>query len=185
MVPPPEFIPLAEDSGLFIPSANGFCARPAARRRPGSSHCVSPVNFSFRTSSWRAARDRACRRPARSRDHEGCPDRRFQDQDRPAFIANLERSPQSAAIIRAVIGLGRRLELPIVAEHVENDAQLAFPAREECSEVEGISSAAPNRSRATPGSSAGGWRYPACRRKCLRTQAVPHRECNPRASAHR
>jgi diguanylate cyclase (GGDEF)-like protein len=54
-----------------------------------------------------------------------------------AFIANLERSPQSAAIIRAVIGLGRGLELPIVAEGVENNAQLAFLAREACNEVQG------------------------------------------------
>jgi EAL domain-containing protein (putative c-di-GMP-specific phosphodiesterase class I) len=54
-----------------------------------------------------------------------------------AFISNLERSPQSAAIIRAVIGLARGLELPIVAEGVENNAQLAFLAREACNEVQG------------------------------------------------
>jgi diguanylate cyclase (GGDEF)-like protein/PAS domain S-box-containing protein len=54
-----------------------------------------------------------------------------------AFIANLERSPQSAAIIRAVIGLGGGLELPIVAEGVENNAQLAFLTREACNEVQG------------------------------------------------
>jgi EAL domain-containing protein (putative c-di-GMP-specific phosphodiesterase class I) len=53
------------------------------------------------------------------------------------FIANLEHSPQSAAIIRAVIGLGRGLELPIVAEGVENNAQLSFLAREACNEVQG------------------------------------------------
>jgi diguanylate cyclase (GGDEF)-like protein/PAS domain S-box-containing protein len=53
------------------------------------------------------------------------------------FIANLERSPQSAAIVRAVIGLGRGLELPIVAEGVETKSQLAFLAREACDEVQG------------------------------------------------
>jgi diguanylate cyclase (GGDEF)-like protein/PAS domain S-box-containing protein len=54
-----------------------------------------------------------------------------------AFIANLEHNPQSAAIIRAVIGLGRGLELPVVAEGVETKAQLAFLAVEACNEVQG------------------------------------------------
>ena len=54
-----------------------------------------------------------------------------------SFIANLERNPQSAAIIRAVIGLGRGLELPIVAEGVETKVQLAFLTREACDEVQG------------------------------------------------
>ena len=42
------------------------------------------------------------------------------------FIANLDHNPQSAAIIRAVIGLGRGLELPVVAEGVETKSQLDF-----------------------------------------------------------
>ena len=54
-----------------------------------------------------------------------------------AFIANLERSEQSAAIVRAVIGLGHGLKLPIIAEGVETQAQLAFLSRETCDEVQG------------------------------------------------
>jgi diguanylate cyclase (GGDEF)-like protein/PAS domain S-box-containing protein len=54
-----------------------------------------------------------------------------------AFIANLDQNPQSAAIIRAVIGLGHGLELPIVAEGVETRAQLDFLASESCDEVQG------------------------------------------------
>ncbi|MFI5015320.1 MAG: EAL domain-containing protein [Hyphomicrobiales bacterium] len=53
------------------------------------------------------------------------------------FVANLELNPQSAAIIRAVIGLGRGLGLPIVAEGVETEGQLAFLAHEACDEVQG------------------------------------------------
>ncbi len=53
------------------------------------------------------------------------------------FIANLDRNPQSAAIIRAVIGLGRGLDLPVIAEGVETQAQLEFLAREACDEVQG------------------------------------------------
>jgi EAL domain-containing protein (putative c-di-GMP-specific phosphodiesterase class I) len=53
------------------------------------------------------------------------------------FVANLDHSPQSAAIIRAVIGLGRGLELPIVAEGVETKSQLDFLTREACDQVQG------------------------------------------------
>jgi EAL domain-containing protein (putative c-di-GMP-specific phosphodiesterase class I) len=54
-----------------------------------------------------------------------------------AFISNLERNPQSAAIVRAVIGLGRGLDLPVVAEGVETQEQLDFLSRESCNEVQG------------------------------------------------
>jgi diguanylate cyclase (GGDEF)-like protein/PAS domain S-box-containing protein len=53
------------------------------------------------------------------------------------FIANLDHNPQSAAIIRAVIGLGRGLELPVVAEGVETKSQLDFLTREACDQVQG------------------------------------------------
>ena len=55
-----------------------------------------------------------------------------------AFISNLERNPQSAAIVRAVIGLGRGLDLPVVAEGVETQGQLAFLSREDCKEIQGF-----------------------------------------------
>ena len=54
-----------------------------------------------------------------------------------SFIANAER-PQSAAIIRAIIGLGRGLDLPVVAEGVETKEQLAFLSGESCQEVQGF-----------------------------------------------
>jgi diguanylate cyclase (GGDEF)-like protein/PAS domain S-box-containing protein len=54
-----------------------------------------------------------------------------------AFIANVG-SPQSAAIIRAIIGLGRGLDLPVVAEGVETKEQLAFLSGELCQEVQGF-----------------------------------------------
>jgi diguanylate cyclase (GGDEF)-like protein/PAS domain S-box-containing protein len=53
------------------------------------------------------------------------------------FISNLERNPQSAAIVRAVIGLGHGLKLPVVAEGVETEDQLSFLAKELCDEVQG------------------------------------------------
>ncbi len=54
-----------------------------------------------------------------------------------AFIANLERNPQAATIVRAVIALGRGLDLPVLAEGVETEAQLSFLAAESCDEMQG------------------------------------------------
>jgi EAL domain-containing protein (putative c-di-GMP-specific phosphodiesterase class I) len=55
-----------------------------------------------------------------------------------AFISNLDKNPQSAAIVRAIIGLGRALSLPVTAEGVETKEQLAFLTRERCDEVQGF-----------------------------------------------
>jgi EAL domain-containing protein (putative c-di-GMP-specific phosphodiesterase class I) len=54
-----------------------------------------------------------------------------------AFVSNLDKNPQSAAIIRAIIGLGRALSLPVTAEGVETKEQLAFLANESCDEIQG------------------------------------------------
>jgi diguanylate cyclase (GGDEF)-like protein/PAS domain S-box-containing protein len=55
-----------------------------------------------------------------------------------AFISSLGRDTQSAAIVRAVIGLARGLSVPVVAEGVETEEQLSFLAREACSEIQGF-----------------------------------------------
>jgi len=55
-----------------------------------------------------------------------------------SFVASLQYSPQSAAIVRAVIGLGRGLDLPVVAEGVETQEQLDFLTQESCSEIQGF-----------------------------------------------
>ena len=53
------------------------------------------------------------------------------------FVSNLDKNPQSAAIIRAIIGLGRALSLPVTAEGVETKEQLAFLANESCDQMQG------------------------------------------------
>jgi diguanylate cyclase (GGDEF)-like protein/PAS domain S-box-containing protein len=53
------------------------------------------------------------------------------------FISNLERNAQSAAIVRAVLGLGKNLNLLVVAEGVETNEQWAILRREHCDEVQG------------------------------------------------
>jgi diguanylate cyclase (GGDEF)-like protein len=53
------------------------------------------------------------------------------------FVLNLGRNAQSAAIIRAMIGLGHGLDISIVAEGVETQDQLTFLAQENCDQVQG------------------------------------------------
>ncbi len=54
-----------------------------------------------------------------------------------SFISNVNTNPQSAAIVRAVIGLAHGLNLPVLAEGVETRDQLEFLAAESCNEVQG------------------------------------------------
>ena len=54
-----------------------------------------------------------------------------------AFISNLESNAQSAAIVRAIIGLGHGLAMPLIAEGVETELQRAILAREGCDEIQG------------------------------------------------
>ena len=49
----------------------------------------------------------------------------------------MESNPQSAAIVRAVVGLGRGLAMGTVAEGVETREQLAFLRDVGCEEVQG------------------------------------------------
>jgi diguanylate cyclase (GGDEF)-like protein len=54
-----------------------------------------------------------------------------------SFIAKIGKNTQAAAIIHSIVGLGRALELPIIAEGVETEEQLAFLVKEGCNEVQG------------------------------------------------
>jgi diguanylate cyclase (GGDEF)-like protein/PAS domain S-box-containing protein len=54
-----------------------------------------------------------------------------------SFISNVMTNPQSGAIVCAVIGLARGLQLPVLAEGVETKDQLDFLTHEACDEVQG------------------------------------------------
>ena len=54
-----------------------------------------------------------------------------------SFVRLAEQSADSRAIIRAVIGLGKSLGMPVVAEGVETTGQLDLLAGEQCDEVQG------------------------------------------------
>jgi predicted signal transduction protein with EAL and GGDEF domain len=54
-----------------------------------------------------------------------------------SFVAKLGKMPQSAAIISAIVALGRSLGLVVLAEGVETQEQLEMLAAEGCNEVQG------------------------------------------------
>ena len=54
-----------------------------------------------------------------------------------SFIKSVNSNDQAATIVRAVLGLGRGLGLPVLAEGVETDAELKFLQDECCDEVQG------------------------------------------------
>jgi diguanylate cyclase len=54
-----------------------------------------------------------------------------------SFIKSVNINDQAAAIVRSVLGLGRALKLPVLAEGVETAAELAFLKHELCNEAQG------------------------------------------------
>jgi diguanylate cyclase len=61
-----------------------------------------------------------------------------------SFVQDMIANPQSRAIIRSVIGLGRGLGVPVVAEGVETAEQLAALRAEGCDQVQGYLISRPN-----------------------------------------
>ncbi|HYI64303.1 MAG TPA: EAL domain-containing protein [Allosphingosinicella sp.] len=61
-----------------------------------------------------------------------------------SFVADMLTNPQARAIIRSVIGLGRGLGVPVVAEGVETAEQLDALRAEGCDQVQGYLIARPN-----------------------------------------
>jgi diguanylate cyclase (GGDEF)-like protein/PAS domain S-box-containing protein len=54
-----------------------------------------------------------------------------------SFIKSVNSNQQAATIVRAVLGLGKGLGLPVIAEGVETDDELRFLQEENCDEVQG------------------------------------------------
>jgi diguanylate cyclase (GGDEF)-like protein/PAS domain S-box-containing protein len=54
-----------------------------------------------------------------------------------SFIKSVNEGGQAAAIVRAVLGLGRGLDLPVLAEGVETAEEFAFLSAEACQEAQG------------------------------------------------
>ncbi|CAN5189319.1 EAL domain-containing protein [soil metagenome] len=54
-----------------------------------------------------------------------------------SFVENIHRHDRATVIVRAVLGLGRSLEIPCVAEGVETQEQIDFLRGEDCAELQG------------------------------------------------
>jgi EAL domain-containing protein (putative c-di-GMP-specific phosphodiesterase class I) len=62
-----------------------------------------------------------------------------------SFIKSVNTDAQSAAIVRSVLGLGRALGFPVLAEGVETRAEFEFLINEQCDEVQGYLLAIPDK----------------------------------------
>jgi EAL domain-containing protein (putative c-di-GMP-specific phosphodiesterase class I) len=54
------------------------------------------------------------------------------------FVEHLGEKKQAAMIVKSVLGLGKSLEIPVLAEGVETSQQLAFLSSENCTEAQGF-----------------------------------------------
>ena len=54
------------------------------------------------------------------------------------FVSGVETNPQSAEIVRAVIGFGNALNIPVIAEGVETEGERIFLRLEGCDELQGF-----------------------------------------------
>ncbi|WP_368670068.1 EAL domain-containing protein [Phenylobacterium aquaticum] len=55
-----------------------------------------------------------------------------------SFVENIDRDDRAKVIVRAILGLGRSLEIPVTAEGVETEDQIAFLRAEACAEIQGF-----------------------------------------------
>jgi len=67
-----------------------------------------------------------------------------------SFVAEIEHSEQAVAILRSVTALGISLDMPVLAEGIEQPAQLSIVAREGCAAIQGYLIGKPSRSLASP-----------------------------------
>jgi len=69
-----------------------------------------------------------------------------------SFVENIHRDERATVIVKAVLGLGRSLDIPVVAEGVETIEQLEFLRGEDCAEVQGY-----HIGRPAPADTLGAW----------------------------
>jgi EAL domain-containing protein (putative c-di-GMP-specific phosphodiesterase class I) len=54
-----------------------------------------------------------------------------------SFVAGVDSDQQSAAIVRAILGLGNALAMPVIAEGVETESERQFLRLEGCDQMQG------------------------------------------------
>ena len=188
MIPPLDFIPIAEETGLIVPIGawvlHTACAQARAWHAAGYPRLLIAVNISARQFQHpdfvnlvqRTLRDTGL--PPEKLELEITESAVMQDAEKTiatlnalhalgvtlsiddfgtgysslsylkrfplaklkvdqSFVRNLSTSPNDAAIARAVILLGHSLNLTVIAEGVETEAQLAWLRAQHCEEMQG------------------------------------------------
>jgi len=188
MIPPLDFIPIAEETGLIVPIGawvlHTACAQAHAWHVAGYSGLIIAVNISARQFQHpdfvnlvqRTLRDTGL--PAKTLELEITESAVMQDAEKTiatlnalhalgvtlsiddfgtgysslsylkrfplaklkvdqSFVRNLTTSDNDAAIARSVILLGHSLNLIVIAEGVETEAQLAWLRGQHCEEMQG------------------------------------------------
>jgi len=219
MIPPLDFIPLAEETGLIIPLGEWVlrqaCAEAARWDRPlGIAVNLSPLQLNqgglpglvheILLATGLSARrlELEVTESALFKDYQRALDtlrqlkalgvRIAMDdfgtgfsslstlQSFPfdkikvdkSFVENIHRDQRATVIVKAVLGLGRSLDIPVVAEGVETLEQLEFLRGEDCAEVQGYAIGRP-----TPAETLGVWTNHGA--------AAPEREAEPRPAPGR
>ena len=188
MIPPLDFIPIAEETGLIVPVGawvlHTACAQACAWHKVGYPHLLIAVNISARQFQHpdfvnlvqRTLHDTGL--PAQKLELEITESAVMQDAEKTiatlnalhalgvtlsiddfgtgysslsylkrfplaklkvdqSFVRNLTTSSNDAAIARSVILLGHSLNLVVIAEGVETEAQLAWLRTQHCEEMQG------------------------------------------------
>ena len=55
-----------------------------------------------------------------------------------SFISDVATNPDGAAITAAIISMAKSLHLRVIAEGVENEAQMSFLRAQQCDEIQGF-----------------------------------------------
>ncbi|MBI3776920.1 MAG: GGDEF domain-containing protein, partial [Gammaproteobacteria bacterium] len=188
MIPPLDFIPIAEETGLIVPIGawvlHTACAQARAWHEKGYSGLIIAVNISarqFQHPDFINLVQRTLRNtglPADKLELEITESAVMQDAEKTiatlnalhalgvtlsiddfgtgysslsylkrfpleklkvdqSFVRNLTTSANDAAIARSVILLGHSLNLIVIAEGVETEAQLAWLRAQQCEEMQG------------------------------------------------
>src|SRR5207248_1423147 len=122
MVPPLQFIPLAEETGLIVPVGRWVLKEACAQNMAWQRRGLRPVSVAKQFPIDTIKIDRS-------------------------FVRDLPEDTEDRAITQAIIGMGKALGMTVIAEGVETAEQQAFLRSHGCDEMQGFLFSKPLPSR--------------------------------------